>query len=212
VLLPNVIDAKAFAAQAGEPGATRRELNVPEDAPLVTMVGRLAPQKGVDVLLGAAAKVIGQSPAARFAVVGSGPHAAALQQQATIHGLDGAVQFLGYRRDVASILGASDVVVMPSRSEGLPLVLLEALALGRPVVASRVGGVPDLVRHGDTAWLIPPDDPAPLAEGILALLRDPDQAALIGRAGSRSVEMQCSPERAARRLAAMYRAVVDERA
>jgi glycosyltransferase involved in cell wall biosynthesis len=126
-------------------------------------------------------------------------------------GLDGNVDFLGYRADAASILGAVDVVALPSRSEGLPVALLEALAMRRPVVASRVGGVPDLIRHGDSGLLVKPDDPEAVAREIVRLLTDPDLAARLGNSGHDHVAVNHAPERAARRMASVYRSVLSER-
>ena len=110
------------------------------------------------------------------------------------------------------VLAASDIVVMPSRAEGLPHLLLEALAVGRPVLASRVGGIPDVVHDGETGLLVPPDAVPAVAEGLRRLLADPELASQLGRAGQRYVQRHCSPERAGRRLASVYRAVLAERA
>jgi glycosyltransferase involved in cell wall biosynthesis len=210
-LIPNVIDAAAFAARAEDPLATRDRLGLAAAAPVVTLVGRLTAQKGVDSFLDAAHFVRERQPEAAFLVVGNGPGRSRLETQADALGLDGAVHFLGYRDEVAPILAASDVVVVPSRAEGLPLVLLEALAVGRPVVASQVGGIPDLLHHGETGLLVPPDDPLAVADNVLRLLADRGWAEGLGEAGRHQVLRVCAPERAARRLAAVYRTVLAER-
>lgn len=212
VLIPNVIDAPAFAAAAEDPAATRSQLGLPASVPVVTLVGRLTAQKGVDSFLDAAHVILGRQPETAFLVVGNGPGRPLLEAQAEALGLDGAVHFLGYRNDVAPILAASDIVVVPSRAEGLPLVLLEALAVGRPIVASTVGGIPDLLHHGETGLLVPPDAPQAVAESVLQLLADPTWAQELGDAGRRQVSQCCTPDRAARRLATVYRAVLAERA
>jgi glycosyltransferase involved in cell wall biosynthesis len=178
----------------------------------VTLVGRLTSQKGVDTLLDAAVAIRQQVPTALFVIVGDGPDRPALEARATANGLDGAVRFLGYRDDIPHVLAASDIVTMPSRSEGLPHLLLEALAVGRPVVASRVGGIPDVVHDGDTGLLVAPDAPDEVAAGVLRLLADPAAAAALAHAGQRYVQRHCSVEMAARRLASVYRAVLAERA
>lgn len=212
VLIPTVLDSRGFAARTADPAATRAALGLAPGAPVITVIGRLTAQKGIDSFIEAAHRVRAVHADACFLVVGSGPLAETFELQAEALGLNGAVQFLGYQAEVAPILGASDVVVLPSRAEGLPLVLLEALAASRPVVASRVGGIPDIVRDGETGLLIPPNSPEHLAEQVLALLADPERAAALGRAGQRYVSMHCSPEHAARRLAAVYRTVLAERA
>jgi glycosyltransferase involved in cell wall biosynthesis len=211
VLVPNVIGADAFAAMAAPRGATRAALGLADDVPLVVLVGRLTSQKGVDVLLTAASAVVDVRPSARFLIAGAGPDQAALQAQASSLSLGDAVLFLGYRSDVPSLMAAADVIAVPSRAEGLPLVVLEAMALARPVVAARVGGVPDVVRHGETGFLVTPDAPVPLAERLLELLDDPALATRMGDAGARLVRARYGPDQAARRMSTVYRTVVAER-
>lgn len=212
VLVPNVIDVVRFAGAAGDAAATRAALGVPAASPLVGIVGRLTHQKGVDAFLAAAAIVRASSPDARFLVVGSGPLRGSLEREAVRLGLLEAVSFLGYRDDVAAVMAACDVVAMPSRAEGLPLVLLEALALARPVVAVPVGGVREVVRHEQTGLLCDGGDAKELAAAISRLLADPELAGRLGAAGRAYVRRAHVPERAARRLAATYRAVLAERA
>jgi glycosyltransferase involved in cell wall biosynthesis len=211
VLVPTILNAGRFVEAAAQHRAVRAGLHLPDDAPLVTTVGRLTAQKGVSDFLVAAQAVWRVRPETRFLVVGGGPQQEELEARAGALGLNGAVRFLGFRPDVAPILAASDVVVLPSRAEGLPLVLLEALAVGRPVVATRVGGIPDVVRSGETGLLVAPGAPAELAASVLHLLLQPDAAERLGEAGRRHVERYCAPERAARRIASVYRTVLAER-
>jgi len=119
-------------------------------------------------------------------------------------GLADRVRFLGWRPDVADVLQAADVVTLPSRAEGLPLAVLEAMACARPVVATPVGGVPDAVVDEVTGLLIPPDDPHRLAAAILRLLRDRDTAGRMGAAGRRRVEESFSLEGFASGVEAVY--------
>jgi glycosyltransferase involved in cell wall biosynthesis len=212
VLVPNVIDADAFAARGGDRLGTRAGIGVAPDAPLIALIGRLTSQKGVDCFLESASTVCAEVPATRFIVAGSGPDRDVLEAQARALGLDDAVRFLGFRDDVAALLAASDVVVLPSRSEGLPVVLLEALALARPVVATAVGGVPDLLTDGHTALLVPPHAPAAVAAAVLRLLSDPELAGRLAATGARHVRRNYAPSTAARRLATVYRTVIAERA
>ncbi|RIL04734.1 hypothetical protein DCC79_16495 [bacterium] len=210
-LIPTVIDSGAFAARMGDAAASRSALGLPGDAAVITLIGRLTPQKGVEDLLDAARLVCDARPEARFLIAGHGPLREDLEARAAGLGLNGAVRFLGYCADIPPLLAASDIVVLPSRAEGLPLVLLEALAAGRPVVASRVGGIPDVVRDNETGLLVPPNAPDRVADGLLDLLAHPDRAQAMGLAGRSLVRRQFSPEHAARRLAAIYRTVLAER-
>jgi glycosyltransferase involved in cell wall biosynthesis len=147
--------------------------------PVVLAVGRLAAQKGFAVLLAAAARWQDRVPVPLVAIAGEGPLAGTLRGQARAAGLDAA--FLGLRADVPALLAAADVVAVPSEWEGQPLVIQEALRAGRPIVASRVGGIPDLTGD-DGALLIPPGDAGALAAAVLAVLDDPALAARVGSA------------------------------
>ena len=147
--------------------------------PVVFAAGRLVAQKGFTVLLDAAARWQHRDPVPLVAIAGEGPLAGALRTRARAAGLDAA--FLGQRGDVPALLAVADVVVVPSEWEGQPLIVQEALRAGRPIVASRVGGIPDLTGD-DGALLIPPGDPAELAAAVLAVLDDPGLAARLAAA------------------------------
>ena len=163
------------AARAGLGGAGR---------PVVLAAGRLAAQKGFAVLLDAATRWQRRDPVPLVAIAGEGPLAGPLRAQARAAGLD--TTFLGQRGDVPALLAAADVVVVPSEWEGQPLVVQEALRAGRPIVASRVGGIPDLTGD-DGALLVLPGDPGELAAAVLAVLDDPGLAArLAAAAGARA--------------------------
>jgi glycosyltransferase involved in cell wall biosynthesis len=148
---------------------------------LAGVVGRLVPEKGVDVFLRAAALVAAALPAVRFVVVGDGPLRPALEARAASLGLAGVVTFTGFRPDAPQLIADLDVLAVPSRSDGSPLVVCEAMASGIPVVASRVGGLPDLVVHGVSGLLVRPEDPEDLARTLVHLLRDPAAAQDLGR-------------------------------
>jgi glycosyltransferase involved in cell wall biosynthesis len=156
-----------------------------ERGPLVGMVGRLVPIKDVPTFLDAAALVRASLPECRFALVGDGEERARLEVLVADRGLKDAVRFHGWRRDLAGVYAELDVVVNSSRNEGTPVALIEALAAGRPVVATRVGGTPDLLADGQFGRLVPPGDPEALAAAIVETLRDPEGSrarALAGRA------------------------------
>jgi glycosyltransferase involved in cell wall biosynthesis len=173
---------------------------------LVGTLGRLEePKKGLACFLRAAAIVAGREPRARFALVGEGPARRPLQRQAEATGLAGRITFAGERRDVAELLPAVDVFVQPSLWEGFGLTILEAMAASRPVVASRVGGVPEIVRDGVDGILVPSGDAGALAEALVGLLRDPRRAARMGRSGRERVETSFGIDGLVRATAALYR-------
>ena len=147
--------------------------------PVVLAVGRLAAQKGFDTLIAAAARWRGRRPEPLLVIAGTGPLAGDLSGQAAELGVD--VRFLGSRDDVPGLLAAADVLALPSRWEGQPLILSEALRAGRPIVATDVGGVRDLAGDG-AALLVPPGDPAAFAAAVLSVLDDRDLAARLSAA------------------------------
>jgi glycosyltransferase involved in cell wall biosynthesis len=196
-VIPNAVDAGRFAAGVGEP--VRRELE-PGDRSLVLAVGRLHEQKGHDVLLRAAADVTD----ACFALAGDGPERARLERLAAELGIADRVRFLGTRNDVPDLLAAADVVVLPSRYEGLPLSLLEAMAAGVPVVASRIPGNDELVEDRRTGVLVAPGDAAALAEALRQLLADPARRAALAEQGRKQVADRYTARAVADRVMEQY--------
>jgi len=192
--------------------ALRRELDIGPDCPLVTIVARLVPQKGLFDLVRAAALVHDAEPGARFLLVGRGGLRAKLEAAIDDHGLDGTIRLLGFRRDVDRILAGSDLMALPSHWEGFGMVLLEAMAAGRPIVATRVGAIPEVVADGETGILVPPRDPDTLATAILRLLRRPAEAEEMGRAGRRRLGTEFGIDRAVREHEALYEALLRGRA
>jgi glycosyltransferase involved in cell wall biosynthesis len=126
-------------------------------------------------------------PQAQFLVIGDGERRAELEAFVNGHGLREHVRFVGWRADMPRVYADLDVVALTSRNEGSPVSLIEALAAGRPVVSTAVGGVPEVVITGQTGLTVPPDDPAAFAEALLALLGDPRLAGRLGQAGRRHV-------------------------
>lgn len=179
--------------------ALRAEL-APGDRPLVVAVGRLAEQKGHDLLLDAAELWQVRTPRPRTVIAGDGPLRAALAAAIEERALD--VELVGRRDDVPALFAAADVVVLPSRWEGSPLTAHEALFSGTPLVATAVGGVPDLV--GDGGALTPPGDARALAEAVLRLLDDPAAARALADAGRRRAEEWPDEDESARRVLAVY--------
>jgi len=147
---------------------------------VVGVVGRLVPEKGVDVFLQAAALVLAVVPHARFLVVGDGPMRADLERRAAALGIADSVTFTGFRADAPQLIAGLELLAVPSRSDGSPLVVCEAMAAGIPVVASRVGGLPDLVADGRTGLLVGPGQGEDLARAMVSLLLDPAGADVLG--------------------------------
>ena len=193
-------------------GTLRREVLIPDDAPLVGIVGRLVAIKDVPSFLNAARRVRERRPDARFAVVGDGEERAALEQQTTSLGLAGAVHFFGWRRDLAAVYGDLDVVVNASLNEGTPVALIEALAAARPVVATAVGGTPDLVGRDERGLLVPPGEPEALAAAVVAVLEGSEASRRRAQAGREHVLAQHSSERLFHDMDALYRELLVSRA
>lgn len=177
-----------------ERAQVRAELGVDEGQHLIVSAGRLHAQKGFDLLLEAMAELHRHRPQARLAIVGEGPAEAGLRRQVATLGLDDLVVLAGPRAHALDELAAADVVVLASRWEGWPLVVAEAVALGTPVVATAVGGVPDVVVDGLTGRLVPPGVPAALARAIEATLADPLTARRRADAARRRLEQRYPPE------------------
>lgn len=190
------------------PAEVRRAHGVGAGQPLVVTVARLHPQKDLVTLLLAAAAVRAARPEVRFVVAGDGPERARLVEQRRRLGLEAEVRFAGAVDNPADELAAADVVALSSLWEGSPLVVAEALLLGRPVVATAVGAVADTVADGVSGRLVPPRDPGALADALLDLLGDPEAAAAMAAAGRRVAEARFAPERLLDGVVAVYEGVL----
>ncbi len=215
-VIPNGVDAARFADGgpthgAGAPMAeARRELGA-DGSPLVGSVGCLAARKDYGTLLAALARLTERGTAFRAALVGDGVERAALEARAEELGLAPRLRFLGERTGVERLLPGMDVFVLSSREEGIPNALLEAMAAGRPCVATAVGGTPEVLRDGETGWLVPPGDPGALADALAEALAHPEEARRRAAAARRAVVEDMSIEAMARRHAEFYRRAVAER-
>ncbi len=178
--------------------------------PRLCCVARQDEAKGIDVLLRTLVLVRRDLPRVGLTIVGPGTQLAANQALAQDLGLADHVSFVGVTDNAAPYLAAADIVVLPSRREGLPVVALEALALERPLVATRVGGTPSVVVDGETGWLVPPEDENALAGAIVDAHRDMAEGARRGRAGRRRVEEQFSAGAMLDRVESQLRALVPE--
>ena len=182
------LELEQFVNDQVQRGKLRQDLHIAPEAPLIGIIARLAPIKGHTYFLEAARQVIEKHPYAQFVVVGDGELRGELEHYTDTLGIRSHVHFTGFRRDLPEIYADVDVVVLSSLNEGSPLTLIEALAAGKPVVASQVGGVGDLVQHEQSGFLVPPKDSKLLAEGIMRMLTlSQDERAQMGMNGRNSV-------------------------
>ncbi|MFF8291309.1 glycosyltransferase [Streptomyces sp. NPDC016309] len=203
----NGVDAQRFTAGPGR-AAARTGLGLPATAPLVVCVGRLCRQKGQDTLLEAWYAVLDRVPHARLVLVGDGPDADALRATARHGGLERAVTFAGAVTDPAPWYRAADLVVQPSRWEGMALAPLEAMAAARPVLLTDVDGARESLPPGhETHCLVRPGDPAALGTALGALLRRPVLREALGRQAQRYVQRRFDVRRAGAAIADVYREV-----
>jgi glycosyltransferase involved in cell wall biosynthesis len=184
---------------------------IPLDAPTIGAIGRLQPIKGHTFLLQAAARVVQEAPQARFVLIGDGPLRAELEAERDRLGLQQHIVFAGLVRDIPGVLKALDIVALSSLWEGLPVALLEAMAMRKPVVATSVGGVPGVLTDGVNGLLVPAQNRDALAESMLRLLRDAPLATRLGEAARAAVEQRYSAEIMHRRILEVYESVLAQR-
>jgi glycosyltransferase involved in cell wall biosynthesis len=182
----------------------RGELSIPPADPLVVAIGNLYPVKGHAHLIDAVALLAGRHPTLHVAIAGRGDLEGELMKRAQTCGIASRVHLLGLRDDVANVLAAADVFALPSLSEGLPLALLEAMFSGRPIVASAVGEVPATLDHGRAGVLVPPADPAALADALGLILGDRDSARALGDVARRRAAGHYDVSQMVRRYRTMY--------
>jgi len=192
-VIPNGLDLSRFHPRSG--GAASRT---------VAMVANLRPGKGHDTLIDAAALVLSRFPDARFELIGGGTERAALEARAVERGVAHAVAFLGHVEDVPARLAQAAVFALPSESEAFPNAVLEAMACGLPVVASSVGGIREVVQHGETGFLVSPRDPQALADRICGLFTQPTMATAWGARGRALVEARYSFDRMVGSFTTLY--------
>ena len=188
VVVPSGIDRERFGRARAHGKQQPDWFGCPPDALVVGSVGWLTDIKGHEFLITAVAKLKQDFPALHLVIVGSGDRHDALLQQAELCGLRDAVHLLGHRDDVVACLAGMDLFVLPSLNEGMGRALIEAMAAGLPVIASRVGGIPSVITHERTGLLVPPGDAGALAEALRRLLDRPEWASQLGVAASRSVD------------------------
>jgi len=221
-VIPNGIDVSRFEAPPSH--RLRSDLGLTADAPLVAVLGRISGRKGLEDFIAAASIVVSRFPSARFLIIGEPSFSSRGQQihvdetytnelkaLAERHGVKDRVIFTGFRSDVARILQELTVSVLPSLSEGLSNTLLESMAAGVPVVATRVGGTAEVIRDSENGLLVPPSDPEALAESISRLLHAPEFAARLAAAGRQRIIDRYSMARLIEDTSRFYESIVDYR-
>ena len=220
-VIPNGIDT-ARLGETGRAATLREELKLDSDTPLIGVLGRVTAMKGLDDFLHAAVIVLRQFPNARFLIVGNSgtfyatpegivedkSYERALEQLATELGIRDKVIFTGFRSDVAHVLDGLSISLQPSRSEGMSNTLLESMAAGAPVVATRVGGAPEVLRDGENGLLVAPGDVEAIAAAMCRLLAAPSEARAMGRAARTAVLEKYSMDRVVERTTHLYNSLL----
>jgi glycosyltransferase involved in cell wall biosynthesis len=203
VVVPNGIEVAAYTNMM-ERREARGALGLSNEALVVGLVGRLHDLKGVDLMIEAVPLIKAQAPRLQLVLIGIGPEEKALRQLAEERDASDVVRFAGYRSDARRFMSALDVLALPSRDEANPLSLLEAMACRKPVVAARVGGVPEVVIDGVTGILVPPENVPALAEAVVRLLKDPGRMKAMGEAGRERVQSHFSEDAMLEKTASLY--------
>ena len=205
VVIHNGIDLSPFHTRSAEDkAAVRQELGLGEDDPVLGAVGHLVTHKGHEHLVQAFPKILEACPRGRLLLIGDGLRRERLAQLAEELGIGDRTVFTGVRRDVPRLLSIMDVFVLPSLNEALGLAIIEAMASRVPVVASRTGGIPEVVRHRETGLLVEPASPAQLAQAVLEILHDPALAKSMAQAGWEQCHREFSVEGMVAKVASLY--------
>ncbi len=187
-----------------------RRFGIPDDVPLIGTVANLFPRKGYEVILKALPKILVSFPTMQYVIIGQGGsgYERSLRSLVGNLGLEKTVHFVGFQKEVYSCLAAMDIYVHPALMEGFGIAMLEAMAMEKPIVASRVGGIPEVVEDGVTGLLVPPGDPEALASAVLRLVRDPNSRQFMGRAGKQRLQAHFTVEQIMKKLQFLYTRVV----
>ncbi len=188
----------------------KKELGIPENSLIVGTAGRLVPVKGPEFLVKASKYIISKYPDTYFMFTGDGPLEQDLKRKALEMGISDNIIFLGWRDDLVKIISIYDIFVLPSLNEGMGRVLVEAMALGKSIIASNVGGIPDLVIHGKNGFLVPPKNPKELAKYIQVLLEDKDKREKMGLAG-KEMAYNFTSERMVEKIANLYKKLLTQK-
>jgi glycosyltransferase involved in cell wall biosynthesis len=213
-LIPNGIDIESFGKAVVEKRVEirRQEFDVDEEVVCIGMVGRLWRQKNPDCLLRAAIRVLEQTDKkVKFFFIGDGELHQELEQEIIRHGLESRIQILGWRRDVPALLSALDVFVLPSRWEGMPLAILEAMASSLPVVVSDISGNRDLVSDNVDGCLFESDNDVQLSEKLLMLINEPEKRARLGESGRQKVIEHYQLQNRIEKIQDLYQSLLKEK-
>lgn len=200
----NGVDVRHFAGERIDGSQVRRNLGIPADAPVVGTVAVFRPQKALDDWLEAACQIHDRFPEVHFLLVGDGPLRMELTDQSRSIGLAEVVHFTGLQTDVRPHLAAMDVFMLSSIFEGLPVALLEAMAMRCAVVATAVGGIPEVVQHGENGSLVEPRKPTALADSVIELLASQERARRFGEKARHTIAEGFSLQRMTREIEAIY--------
>ena len=202
VTVVNALEPEAFNCQKSS--TKRLELGIPEGVPVIVNVGRLSPQKAQHVFIDAAYEIIRTRPDCRFLILGEGPLRSSLESQIRQLGVEENVKLLGFRDDAREIVSAMDVFCLSSDYEGTPITALEAMACGKAVVITDVGGCREVISDHETGLIVKPGDPGAISSAILEIIKDNELSGRIGQAGLEKVRTVYSAERNLSRLVALY--------
>ena len=210
LVIPNSIDPKKIEVSEKKVEKLRKELGITNECRVILYAGRLLPVKGPDILLEALENLIDDERPLKVLIAGDGPLLSQLQQRTT-GVLDGRVTFLGLQNDVPTLLGVADLLVLPSRWEGLPMILLEAMASRTPIIATAVGGIPGVIEHKVNGWLVPPLDAKSLADGIITLLNSEELCDKFAENAYRKVCDHYSVDAAVKKLLNVYNRAIEDK-
>lgn len=208
IVIPYGVNLELY--RAGENPELKQKLGIAPDTKVVGVVARLHQQKGHRYLIEAARAIVAEYPKTKFVIVGNGELRAELESMAMQHGVGDHFMFLGFRKDVKDLMRVFDIFCLPSLYEGLPNVVLEAMATAKPVVATAVDGTPELIVNGETGYLVPPADPRALADKISRLVANDELAGRMGANGAKRVKVEYSLEKQVASFQNLYERFVTE--
>ncbi len=204
-VLPNSIDYHLFADAPDSNGQIRKQSGLPDEAFVFAMIGRLDPTKGISYLIDAFVRVRAKSPSAHLVFVGRGASMSQYQKQVRELSLSDSVHFLGYRKDIPALLKAMDAFVLASVREGMPRVILEAMAAGVPCIATAVGGIPEIITDDETGFLVKPGDSEALADAMSKIIDMPlEKRKQIGENSTQRVKTFYSHDVIGKKLEEIY--------
>ena len=195
--------------EGNPPLEVRKEFKVPEGDKLLGVIGRLSPEKGQIYFLQAFSEVIKNFPQVTALIVGEGPDEKKLREYCTLKKLNCKVIFTGYQKDITSIYKSLDLIVLPSLSEGMPVVALEGMFFKKPVIGTEVGGMPEVIMDKNTGILVPPEDPISLAQTIMMLLTDENMRGALIESARKFVLENFSLEKRVKSIVELYKEILD---